>query len=49
MRLGEICRVEWTDPDVNRRMLLIRHRKDARNKTGNEQRFPLFAAARFGN
>jgi len=24
MRLDEICRVEWTDLDVDRRMLLIR-------------------------
>jgi len=33
MRLDEICRVEWTDLDVDRRMLLIRDRKDPRNKT----------------
>lgn len=44
MRLDEICRVAWTDLDVDRRMLMIRERKDPRNKTGNNQRIPLFAA-----
>jgi integrase len=47
MRLDEICRVEWTDLDFDRRMLLIRDRKDPRNKTGNDQRIPLFAATGF--
>ena len=47
MRLDEICRVEWTDLDIDRRMLLIRDRKDPRNKTGNDQRIPLFAATGF--
>src|SRR6056297_2765974 len=47
MRLDEICRVEWTDLDVDRRMLMIRDRKDPRNKTGNDQRIPLFAATGF--
>ncbi|MCV6594036.1 MAG: tyrosine-type recombinase/integrase [Silicimonas sp.] len=47
MRLDEICRVEWSDLDVDRRMLLIRDRKDPRNKTGNDQRIPLFAATGF--
>ncbi|MGC1486224.1 MAG: tyrosine-type recombinase/integrase, partial [Albidovulum sp.] len=47
MRLDEICRVEWTDLDLDRRMLLIRDRKDPRNKTGNDQRIPLFAATGF--
>ena len=47
MRLEEICRVEWTDLDVDRRMLLIRDRKDPRNKNGNDQRIPLFAATGF--
>lgn len=44
MRLDEICHVEWRDLDVERRMLLIRDRKDPRNKTGNDQRIPLFDA-----
>lgn len=47
MRLDEICRVEWRDLDVERRMLLIRDRKDPRNKTGNDQRIPLFDATGF--
>lgn len=47
MRLDKICRVEWTDLDIDRRMLLIRDRKDPRNKTGNDQRIPLFAATGF--
>ena len=47
MRLDEICRVEWTDLDVDRRMLMIRDSKDPRNKTENDQRIPLFAATGF--
>lgn len=47
MRLDEICRIEWSDLDVDRRMLLIRDRKDPRNKAGNDQRIPLFAATGF--
>lgn len=47
MRLNEICRVEWSDLDVDRRMLLIRERKDPRNKTCNDQRIPLFATTGF--
>jgi len=44
MRLDEICRVEWADLDVDRRMLMIRDRKDPRNKTGNDQRIPMVAS-----
>lgn len=47
MRLDEICRVEWIDLDIDGRMLLIRDRKDPRNKTGNDQRIALFAATGF--
>lgn len=47
MRLDEICRVEWRDLDPSRRMLLIRDRKDPRNKSGNDQRIPLFCASGF--
>ena len=47
MRLDEICWVEWSDLDVDRRMRLIRDREDPRNKTGNDQRIPLFAATGF--
>ena len=41
MRLDEICRVEWSDFDPTKRMLLIRDRKDPRRKSGNSQRIPL--------
>lgn len=41
MRQEEICRVEWRDFDPERRMLLIRDRKDPRRKDGNNQRIPL--------
>jgi len=47
MRLDEICRADWSDLDIDRRMLLIRDRKDPRNKAGNDQRIPLFAATGF--
>ncbi len=42
MRLDEICRVDWADVNERTRMLLIRDRKDPRNKQGNDQRIPLF-------
>ena len=48
LRLDEICRVDWSDLDAGRRMLLIRDRKDPRKKkSGNDQRIPLFAATGF--
>lgn len=47
MRLDEICRAGWSDLDIDFRMLLIRDRKDPRNKAGNDQRIPLFAATGF--
>lgn len=47
LRLDEICRADWSDLDKDRRMLLIRDRKDPRNKAGNHQRIPLFAATGF--
>jgi integrase len=34
MRLDEICRVDWADVNERTRMLLIRDRKDPRNKLG---------------
>jgi integrase len=42
MRLDEICRVDWADVNERTRMLLIRDRKDPRNKQGNDWRIPLF-------
>ncbi len=44
MRQEEICKVRWSDLETRTRMLLIRDRKDPRNKSGNNQRIPLFAA-----
>ncbi|MBB6464994.1 site-specific integrase [Aminobacter sp. NyZ550] len=44
MRQEEICTVRWSDLECRTRMLLIRDRKDPRNKQGNNQRIPLFAA-----
>ncbi|MBZ9768217.1 site-specific integrase [Mesorhizobium sp. CA6] len=44
MRQEEICKARWSDVDSRTRMLLIRDRKDPRNKNGNNQRIPLFAA-----
>lgn len=44
MRQDEIMRVRWSDVDSRTRMLLIRDRKDPREKKGNDQRIPLFAA-----
>ncbi|MER9874597.1 site-specific integrase [Mesorhizobium sp. M0195] len=44
MRQEEICKVRWSDLESRTRMLLIRDRKDPRNKNGNNQRIPLFAA-----
>jgi integrase len=41
MRQNEIGRIEWTDFDSHKKMLLIRDRKDPRRKSGNNQRIPL--------
>lgn len=38
MRLDETCRVKWCDLDIDRRILLIRDRKDPRNNAGNNKR-----------
>jgi integrase len=44
MRQEEICRVTWSDLNVRTKMLLIRDRKDPREKKGNDQRIPLLAS-----
>lgn len=41
MRQEEISRVTWEDLDHRHKMLLIRDRKDPRNKRGNHQNIPL--------
>jgi integrase len=45
MRLGEICRIEANDVDAKGRTVIIRDRKDPRNKAGNHQMVPLLADA----
>ena len=41
MRQEEICRPGWPDVDMKKRILLIRDRKDPREKDGNDQQVPL--------
>jgi integrase len=45
MRQEEICRVKWSDLAVRTKMLMIRDRKDRREKKGNDQRIPLLAVS----
>lgn len=44
MRQDEISRIEWADFDPQKKMLVIRDRKDPRRKSGNNQRIPLLDA-----
>lgn len=41
MRRGEVCRILWSDLDDDKKMVLIRDRKDPRQKVGNDQWIPL--------
>lgn len=41
LRQEEICKPEWPLVDMKKRLLVIRNRKDPRNKEGNDQRVPL--------
>jgi len=45
MRRGEVVRVVWTDLDHKKKMLLVRDRKDPRQKQGNDQWVPLLGSA----
>lgn len=45
MRLGEICRLQVEDVDKVAKTVLIRDRKDPRNKAGNDQLVPLLPDA----
>lgn len=45
MRLGEICRIQIEDVDHIGRTVVIRDRKDPREKIGNDQTVPLLPAA----
>jgi integrase len=41
MRQAEICALEWAEIDLQKKIAIIRDRKDPRRKTGNHQRVPL--------
>lgn len=41
MRRGEIVRLQWADLDEKRRLVMVRDRKDPREKKGNDQWVPL--------
>jgi len=45
MRRGEVARIFWQDLDHEKKMVLIRDRKDPRAKAGNDQWVPLLGAA----
>lgn len=45
MRRGEIERLLWTDVDEKKRLVLVRDRKDPRQKQGNDQWVPLLGPA----
>lgn len=45
LRRGEIVRLQWADLDREKRLLLVRDRKDPRQKQGNDQWIPLLNGA----
>jgi len=45
MRRGEILRIRWLDLDDMRRTVIIRDRKDPKQKIGNDQEIPLLGAS----
>lgn len=45
LRRGELFRILWSDLDEIRRLVLVRDRKDPRNKEGNHQWVPLLPEA----
>lgn len=45
MRRGEACGLLWSDVDHDKRLVLIRDRKDPRKKAGNDQWVPLLPDA----
>lgn len=47
MRQEEICKIDWSDVDLKKRVVLIRDRKDPRRKDGNHQQVPLLNLAGF--
>lgn len=45
MRQGEITRLAWADLDADKKLVLVRDRKDPRKKAGNDQWVPLLGGA----
>lgn len=45
MRRGEVSRITWADLDFEKKMVLVRDRKDPRQKIGNDQWVPLLGAS----
>jgi len=45
MRQDEICRIRWQDVDWETRTVIVRDRKDPRDKSGNHQKVPLLSAS----
>jgi integrase len=44
MRQEDICRICWSDVDAAKKVVIVRDRKDPRNKMGNDQKVPLLDA-----
>lgn len=44
MRQEEICRICWSDVDAATKVVIVRDRKDPREKDGNDQKVPLLDA-----
>lgn len=44
MRQEEICSITWKDIDVRKRIVVVRDRKDPRQKVGNDRKVPLIGA-----
>lgn len=45
MRRGEVCKLLFSELDETKRMVLVRNRKDPRNKLGNDMWVPLLGRA----
>ncbi|AMO99010.1 phage integrase family protein [Collimonas arenae] len=45
MRRGEIVKLQWSDLDPDKKLALVRDRKDPRKKQGNDQWVPLLGEA----
>ena len=45
MRRGEVSGILWSDVDYEKKMVLIRNRKDPRRKLGNDQWIPLLSGS----